>query len=278
MSVVSNPPFKIPRGVQALIASPIVVLLASATRLIIVANYDTTTATTIAASSGVVGTLLGTTVPLLPPFMPVITVAFAIFRRWLLFSLSALATALISPAYTSAPAAFTAARSQFGAIIHHVTSKEWSSLRHDWLTIIAVGCAVGGFIFAVAFPHDALRSVRVLWALVVAGICALTVLFVQNAYRVPFDWATVSEIARRPWLPPEEIVTKDPNSVVGYTLSASEKWQVVLRESDRTISYIRSDDVIARRVCRVTDVPPVHAPLVHFQGAQVVAIARCRRA
>jgi hypothetical protein len=76
------------RGVKALLLSPIVVLFAAAIRLIIVGDYDTTTATTIATSSGATGTLLGTVVPLLPPYFPVIAVLLAVFRRWTLFALA----------------------------------------------------------------------------------------------------------------------------------------------------------------------------------------------
>lgn len=86
------------RRVKALLLSPVVVLFASATRLLIISNYDTTTATTLASSSGVVGTLLGTIVPLLPLFLPAILIFFMILRRWGLVVLTALFTALVSPA------------------------------------------------------------------------------------------------------------------------------------------------------------------------------------
>lgn len=84
--------------VKALLLSPVVVLFASAVRLLIISNYDTTTATTLAASSGVVGTLLGTIVPLLPLFLPAIFIFFIIVRRWGLVLLTALFTAFVSPA------------------------------------------------------------------------------------------------------------------------------------------------------------------------------------
>lgn len=86
------------RRVKALLLSPVIVLFASAARLLIISNYDTTTATTLAASSGVVGTLLGTIIPLLPLFLPVVLIFFMIFRRWGLVVLTALFTALVSPA------------------------------------------------------------------------------------------------------------------------------------------------------------------------------------
>lgn len=86
------------RRLKTLFLSPVVVLFASATRLLLISNYDTTTATTLAASAGVGGTLLGTLVPLLPIFLPAILIFFIIVRRWGLLLLTAVFTALVSPA------------------------------------------------------------------------------------------------------------------------------------------------------------------------------------
>jgi hypothetical protein len=58
------------RGLMTLALSPFIILLASGTRLILISNYDTTTATTMAASGSLGETLLGTVIPLLPPFLP----------------------------------------------------------------------------------------------------------------------------------------------------------------------------------------------------------------
>lgn len=88
------------RAAKALLLSPIVILFASATRLIIIANYDTTTATTIASSAGAISTLLGTVVPLLPLFLPALFIVLIIFRRLALAFLTALAAGFVSPAYT----------------------------------------------------------------------------------------------------------------------------------------------------------------------------------
>lgn len=99
MASSSDRAVRAPRRVQALLLSPLVILFASAARLLIISNYDTTTATTVAASSGVVGTLLGTIVPLLPLLLPAIVIFFVIFRQWGLVVLAALLTAFVSPAY-----------------------------------------------------------------------------------------------------------------------------------------------------------------------------------
>lgn len=87
-------------AVRALLLSPIVVLFASAARVLIISNYNTTTATTLASSAGIVSTVLGTIVPVLPLFLPALLIVLVVFRRWAYVLLTAVATALISPAYT----------------------------------------------------------------------------------------------------------------------------------------------------------------------------------
>lgn len=84
---------------KALIASPLVILAASGTRLIVVSDYDTTTATTIAAANGAVGTLLGTTIPLLPVFLPAVFLLLVFVRNLIGAALAAAAMAIVSPIY-----------------------------------------------------------------------------------------------------------------------------------------------------------------------------------
>jgi hypothetical protein len=91
------------RAFKAALLSPAVILFASATRLLLISNYDTTTATTIASAAGVVGTLLGTVVPLLPPYLPILTILLAAARRWTLAGFAGCATVLLSPTYVDSP-------------------------------------------------------------------------------------------------------------------------------------------------------------------------------
>jgi hypothetical protein len=81
----------------ALILSPVGLLLISAGRLIIVANFNTTTAVTIASSGGFVNTLLGTVIPLVPVFMPYLALLLLLFRRFLLSIMTFIFAAFISP-------------------------------------------------------------------------------------------------------------------------------------------------------------------------------------
>jgi len=81
----------------ALILSPAGLLLISAARLIIVANFNTTTAVTIASTGGFVNTLLGTVIPLVPAFMPYLALLLLLFRRFLLSIMTFVFAAFISP-------------------------------------------------------------------------------------------------------------------------------------------------------------------------------------
>jgi uncharacterized membrane protein YkgB len=81
----------------ALILSPVGLLLISAGRLLIVANFNTTTAATIASSGGFVNTLLGTVIPLVPAFMPYLALLLLLFRRFLLSIMTFIFAAFISP-------------------------------------------------------------------------------------------------------------------------------------------------------------------------------------
>ena len=81
----------------ALILSPLGVLLISAARLIIVANFNTTTAVTIASSGGFINTLLGTVIPLVPVFMPYFALLLLLSRHFLLSILAFAFAAFITP-------------------------------------------------------------------------------------------------------------------------------------------------------------------------------------
>ena len=85
------------RQIIALIAAPIGVLVISAARLIIVANFNTTTAVTIASSGGFFNTLLGTVIPLVPVFMPYFALLLLLTRYFLLSILAFAFAAFITP-------------------------------------------------------------------------------------------------------------------------------------------------------------------------------------
>ena len=98
---------------MALILSPLGLLLISAGRLIIVANFNTTTAVTIASSGGFVNTLLGSTIPLVPVFMPYLAVLLLLFRRFLLSIMAFAFAAFITPTSILLSQAFRLAKADW---------------------------------------------------------------------------------------------------------------------------------------------------------------------
>src|ERR1700690_1266961 len=81
----------------ALILSPVGILLISTTRLLIISNYSTSTATSIVSSGGYVNTLLGTIIPLVPIFMPYLGMVLLFLRRVIPGVLALVASIFISP-------------------------------------------------------------------------------------------------------------------------------------------------------------------------------------
>jgi hypothetical protein len=90
----------------ALLLSPLGLILIGATRLFIIADYNTTTAVTIASSGGYVSTLLGSVIPLVPVFMPYIALVFLLFRQFFLSILAFVFAAFITPTPLTLPVAF----------------------------------------------------------------------------------------------------------------------------------------------------------------------------
>lgn len=91
-----------PRSI-ALLLSPLGLLLLSATRLLIVSDYNATTATTIAASGGYINTLLGSIIPLIPIYIPFVALLLLLFRQFFLSIVAFVFTAFIAPTPLSLP-------------------------------------------------------------------------------------------------------------------------------------------------------------------------------
>jgi hypothetical protein len=260
------------RGLMTLALSPFIILLASGTRLILISNYDTTTATTMAASGGLGETLLGTVIPLLPPFLPALLVIFAIFRQWWCLAFAAVATALVSPAYIGVHEGLRAAYSQFQDAISHAWHWQWHHLWQD--SRLLIWCAALGAVFAlwdnVLCGKAKTAPISAIW---VAVICALALLFIQQIYHVKTDPGTISETLRRPWLPMEKIDLKSGESHTGYVLSTDKEWFTVLDDNKRTIDYIRSSDILNRTV----GPPPCNSlhPLIPLKSGSTTPVKPC---
>jgi hypothetical protein len=62
----------------------------------------------------------------------------------------------------------------------------------------------------------------------------------------------------RPWMPAEELVLEDGRVVVGYVVAVDDDDIVLLRESDRALTRLSSDQVEGRKFCTLgTTRPPV---------------------
>lgn len=153
----------------ALILSPIGLLLISAARLIIVANFNTTTAVTIASSGGFVNTLLGTFIPLVPVFLPYVALLLLLTRHFLLSIITFIFAAFISPTSITAAESLIVAEAYWNeavALFYNYQSLAviilivifigvWSYTRSlvEGLSIIVVMAAVFALVIALPNPY-----------------------------------------------------------------------------------------------------------------------------
>src|ERR1700689_3299855 len=90
------------RWLPLLLSAPGLVLI-SAGRLLIISNYNATTAVTIASSGGYINTLLGSIIPLVPIFIPYVALVILLFRQFMLSALTFVFAAFISPTSLTLP-------------------------------------------------------------------------------------------------------------------------------------------------------------------------------
>jgi hypothetical protein len=90
------------RWLPLLLSGPGFVLI-SAGRLLIISNYNATTAVTIASSGGYVNTLLGSIIPLVPIFIPYVALLLLLFRQFVLSALTFVFAAFIAPTSLTLP-------------------------------------------------------------------------------------------------------------------------------------------------------------------------------
>ena len=284
--------------------SPGVIIFASAVRLLIIANYDSTIATSIAAADGVIGTVLGTLIPLIPPFLPLLALIFGALRRPILFSFAAFGAALVSPAYATIVSAWHATEQQYinlGRAMNserdprHLLSLCWKADRPSVVfgVVVVVIIALDSWrnIERSMFPEEVdvaqneLRVAvtalgvgfgRLMLGVLIAALFAPLFFFTTNIYHIPWNTNEVSSVISKPWLPSELIKLKAGGDRVGYTLSNSNGWYVFLVGRTRTIEYIQSDDVISRTLCRLPGAQrPNHSPLLKLINAPVPQIIQC---
>jgi hypothetical protein len=251
-----------------ILVTPVGLALISAVRLVIISNYDVTTAVTVAESGGYVNTFLGSLIPLVPVFMPYLALVFLAFRRFILCALAIAATVLISPVVVR-PSVVT-----LGYFDNYWLSTLHSMSGHvqDALSAIAIGILICGLIMPWGdFRGWVYTLVTTLWA------CAAVVTllpYLLIAYPAPGTQSLASYL-RQPWLTAEQI-TVDPSKIYqGYVLSSDDQWMTVLLYQSRTIAYFRADSVTARIVCE-PPAKPSPSPLVRLVNAKSASLPECR--
>jgi len=227
----------------ALILSPIGLLIISATRLLIVANYSPATAATIASSGGYVDVLLGTVIPLVPIFAPYLALVLLFANRVIPSILTFLVAALVSPT----------AVSQSGALI--LVRRDWDLIgawvgSHLYILILAVPA---GFLLFAAFLSFRFSVFLRTAAAPVASILLFPYVF--QIYPLPFNGSFYAQLLRQPWVPAERITLTTHQNVIGYTLSSGSDWFIVLMDNSRTIFYYHAKEVTSQQVCRIGRVP-----------------------
>ena len=281
--------------------SPGVVVFASAIRLLIIANYDPTTALSIAAANGVVGTLLGTLIPLIPPFLPLLALILIALRKPLLFLFAFFGALLVSPGYTTIKSAAHATEQQFINAWRAINSSHNSKhlLTLCWKADRA--SVIFGVVVAVIIAIDSHKKIanrvtadetesesslaatvmmvalgQLIWGLLLVILFAPLFFFTTTIYHIPWNMNEVSSVVSKPWLPTELITVKTGSSRVGYTLSNSDGWYVFLLERTRTIEYIPSDDVVSRTLCLLIGAQrPDHFPLIKLINAPAPQVTQC---
>lgn len=297
---------RVSNAVRIAILSPAVLVFISAVRLLMIANYDPTTASAIASATGVVGTLLGTLIPVVPALLPPLLLVLIILRKWLLALFAAIGTALVSPSYATLKEAWMTTVNQFTAPGHAltITSPELRrhalglSWMHDRASLIFGVIAVLVIAFdnrdriLASYPnkvsHPGYSLVdkvlvgggkTLIWLFRATILClcyAIAVFFITTIYHIPFDTSKISAIASQPWLPSEIDTLKSGDTIVGYTLSAGDVWYVSLREQNRTIDYLHSDDIVSRELCQLPETQRANRPpLIKLINAPTPTVPPC---
>jgi hypothetical protein len=300
---------RVSNAIRVAILSPSVLLFISAVRLLIIANYDPTTASAIASSTGVVGTLLGTLIPIVPALLPLLAMVMMIFRRPILLAFAVIGTVLVSPAYATPKEAWLETINQFATVMHAIKTGDPRLERHvltlGWQqdrTSLIIGIAVVAVIAIDNYKKLLISRYRNLWsdpdlsrsekiffsgtttlgklvAAVVFGVFfGAFFFFTTTIYHVPYNVTEMSVVASQPWMPSEEVAVKSGKTFVGYTLNAGDNWYVFLQEKDRTIYYFPEDEVVSRTLCQLSGEHGANrSPLVKLINIRAPKVPQCSK-
>lgn len=263
----------------ALIVSPIGILLLAATRVLIVSDYNLSTALAILSSSGYINTLIGSVIPLVPVLMPYVALLLLYLGRMIAALLAFAAALLISPASIPGVAAVSLVRQDW----HLATGG--SSLRHLALIIFALFLGALLLIEIAGFQI----AVVVKTAGTVGIIAVLPLLF--HLYPIPVSNSFYTNVLSEPWLPAEMVTLNTHKVVTGYVLESDQDWFEVLLAQDRIVVEYHTGAVVSRTMCQTASaqskrplvplVPAVsHLPVclepMQPAGTSVPAVERIR--
>jgi hypothetical protein len=233
----------------ALILSPVGLLIISATRLLIISDYNPVTASGIASSGGYVDTLLGTVIPLVPIFMPYLALILLFFNRVILGALAVAATALVSPMALSRSAAA------------HLAENDWHQITHAFLPITIIMIIFAICTLVLILIELVGMGFNVFFKSIATIACLVLIPAVAQLYPLPVSNSFYTVLVREPWLPAETITLSSGQKFVGYTLSDDGTWITVLKDDTRTINYYLASEIIGRQICRIGQNPPMQ-PLI----------------
>ena len=218
----------------ALLLSPVGILLIAITRLLIISDYNTATASTVASSGGYVNTLVGTLIPIVPIFMPYLALVLLFLNRPVLAVLAFSAAVLTSPSALSKPHTLS------------IVAKNGQLLpEYQTISVLALVLFLLLFIEIIALPIG--EFVRTATTLIGLALVPVMLTF----YPIPLHPGFYKQQLQQPWLPAEVISLDSHENIVGYVLSRDNGWVVVLIARNRTISYVQAGRVVSQQVCQM---------------------------
>ena len=134
----------------ALLLSPLGLVLISAGRLLIISNYSSTTATTVASSTGYVNTLLGSIIPLVPIFIPYVALLLLLFRQFTLSALTFVFAAFIAPTSLTLPTSRSMAAEDMYQALDRINANRPITLAIALVIVVIVYLYVRSWVEALA--------------------------------------------------------------------------------------------------------------------------------
>jgi hypothetical protein len=271
----------------ALIASPFGLLVIATFRLLVVSNYNTTTAVTIASSNGYVSALFNSLIPLIPVLMPYLAVCLLAFRRYLPSLLAFILAALIAPSSLSS------------FMVRPVTEKYFKGIFPATIELLLALVTIALIVLAQSLPRLQILIMAIIATLILLpyiiniypapipllvlvisvlivlaqklprtrnimiAVIATLILFpyVHFFYPTPTGRAYYLAVLGQMWLPAERIVLSSGLVYYGYVLSSDTSWYTVMLANSKQIAYLPINDVVTRNVCLPENSPRSPPPL-----------------